>query len=131
MHDCPPRSKQFSRALCRTSFALLAALSLAACGNTSGPPVAITLTLYTVDRNFLPAAIKGTDGKTFTIGVGRLQGTDTGPSCGMSLQLINGPITSAAVPDCKLVAGEEITFTATLNDSRFPSGPHEYRFVPP
>lgn len=102
-----------------------------ACSDASGPAVARTLTLYTLDRNLLPAVIKGTDGRTMTIGIGRLQGTDIGPSCGMSLQLTTGPITSAEVPGCKLVAGEEITFTATLSDSRFPTGPHEYRFVPP
>ncbi|HUQ47828.1 MAG TPA: hypothetical protein VM053_06225 [Gemmatimonadaceae bacterium] len=115
----------------RSSLAVLAALSLWACGNTSGPAVARTFSLYTVDRNFLPAATRGTDGRTMAIGVGRLQGTDLGPSCGMSLQLTTGPITSAEIPGCKLAADEEITFTATLTDSRFPSGPHEYRFVPP
>jgi hypothetical protein len=66
-----------------------------------------------------------------TIGSGRLQGTDLGPSCGMSIQLNTGPVTFTTVPDCKLVAGEEFRFTATLSDSRFPAGPHVYRFVAP
>ena len=91
----------------------------------------MTLTLYAVDGNLLPAVVKGADGRTMTIGIGRLQGTDIGPSCGMSIQLTNGPIASAQVPDCKLVAGEEFRFNATLNDPRFPTGPHAYRFVPP
>ena len=131
MQDCSLRPKHLSHVVLKPALAFLAALLLSACGNTSGPAVSLTLTLYTVDRNFLPAAIKGTDGRTMTIGVGRLQGNDLGPSCGMSLQLTSGPITSAEIPGCKLVAGKELTFTATLNDSRFPSGPHEYRFVPP
>ena len=131
MQDCPSRPKLVSHRLLKSLLAFLAALSISSCADASGPAVAITLTLYTLDRNYLPAAIKSADGRTITIGIGRLQGTDLGPSCGMSLQLINGPITSAEVPDCKLIAGEEFKFTATLNDPRFPTGPHEYRFVPP
>lgn len=130
MPDCPPHSKSLAHPFRKLSLAFLAALSISSCSNTSGPSVAITLTLYTLDRNFLPAAVKSADGRTMTVGVGRLQGTDLGPSCGMSLQLINGPITAASIPDCKLVTGEEFKFTATLNDPRFPTGPHEYRFVP-
>lgn len=131
MPDRLPLSKSFAHTLLKSSLALIAALSISSCSNSNGPSVALTLTLYTVDGNFLPVAIRNADGKTFTIGVGRLQGTDLGPSCGMSLQLITGPITSAAVPGCKLITGEEFKFTATLNDPRFPSGPHQYRFVPP
>jgi hypothetical protein len=131
MPDRAPLSRLFSHIIFRSSLALVAAVSISACNNSAGPAVALTLTLYTIDGNFLPAAIKNTDGRTFTIGVGRLQGTDLGPSCGMSLQLITGPITSAEVPGCKLVTGEEFKFTATLSDPRFPTGPHQYRFVPP
>lgn len=131
MHDRPPRSTHRSSRVFKSSLALLATLSFSACGNTSGPPVAVTLVLYTVDKTYMPAPIKNPDGRIFTIGVGRLQGNDLGPSCGMSLQLINGPITSTEIPGCKLTAGGEITFTATLTDSRFPTGPHEYRFVSP
>ncbi len=131
MPDCLPSSKPIRLPLLRTSLAFLAAMSISSCGDSSGPAVALTLSLYTVDRNFLPAPVKGADGRTVTIGVGRLQGTDLGPSCGMSLQIISGPITAAEVRDCKLVTGEEFSFTATLTDPRFPTGPHEYRFVPP
>jgi hypothetical protein len=131
MQDRPLMPKQLSHFVRWSPLAFLTMISLSACSGTSGPPVAVTLTLYTVDGIFLPAAIKGTDGRIMTIGVGRLQGSDVGPSCGMSLQLGNGPITSADISNCKLAADEEFRFTATLTDSRFPSGPHEYRFVPP
>ena len=131
MPDRPPRSKSFARALLTSSLALVATLSISSCRNSNGPAVALTLTLYTVDGNFMPAAVKSADGRTITIGVGRLQGTDLGPSCGMSLQLNTGPITSAEIPDCRLLTGEEFKFTATLTDPRFPTGPHQYRFVPP
>jgi hypothetical protein len=131
MPDRSPSLKPLAQSIVKSSLAILAAISISSCSGSTGPAVAQTLTLYTVDRNFLPAAIKNPDGRVFTIGVGRLQGSDIGPSCGMSVQLATGPIASAEVPNCKLGAGEEFTFTATLNDSRFPAGPHEYRFVPP
>ncbi|MEO7367280.1 MAG: hypothetical protein ABIZ36_04945, partial [Gemmatimonadaceae bacterium] len=63
-------------------------------------------------------------------GNGRLQGTSWGHACGMSLQLIEGPLTAVDVADCKLATGEEKRFIATLTDSRFPAGAHEYRFLP-
>jgi len=131
MPDRTKRPKSVSHVIFRTSLAILAAFSISSCGNSTGPAFARTLTLYTVDGIYMPAAVKSPDGRTITIGVGRLQGTDLGPSCGMSLQLNTGPITSAEVPSCKLISGQEFTFTATLSDPRFPSGPHQYRFVPP
>jgi hypothetical protein len=131
MPDRTKRSKSIARVIRNVSLALIAASFVSACGNSSGPAVARTLTLYAVDGNFMPAAVKSADGRTITIGVGRLQGTDLGPTCGMSLQLNTGPITSAEVPSCKLISGEEFKFTATLSDPRFPTGAHQYRFVPP
>jgi hypothetical protein len=124
------RFKSLANSVVRSSLTVLGVILVSSCGDATGLAVSQTFTLYTVDRNYLPAAISNTDGRTMTIGIGRLQGTDVGPSCGMSLQLINGPITSLQIPNCKLEAGKEITFTATLTDSRFPSGAHEYRFVP-
>jgi hypothetical protein len=124
------RLKPLANSILKSTLAVLGSILFSSCGDATGLAVSQTLTLYTVDRNYLPAAIKNSDGRTMTIGIGRLQGTDVGPSCGMSIQLINGPITSLQIPNCKLEAGDEITFTATLTDSRFPSGPHEYRFVP-
>lgn len=131
MPDRTHRSQSFARIALKSALAIFASLLLSSCSNSSGPSLALTFTLYTLDGNYLPAAIRNADGKTITIGIGRLQGTDAGPSCGMSLQLITGPITSAEIPDCKLVKGEEFRFKATLTDSRFPSGSHEYRFISP
>lgn len=131
MPDRHPRFRSISSVVLGLSLPLLATFLISSCGDSSGPTVAVTLVLDTVDGLSMPAAVKGTDGRTFTIGTGRLQGTDLGPSCGMSLQLATGPIASVEVPQCKLTAGNAFKFKATLTDSRFPSGPHEYRFVAP
>ena len=106
------------------------ALTSTSCGNGLGPSVAVTLNLYSVDGVIIPAPFKSAGGKSISIGNGRLQGTSWGHACGMSLQLIEGPITAVDVPDCKLAIREEKRFTSTLTDSRFPAGAHEYRFVP-
>lgn len=106
------------------------ALATASCGNSLGPAVAVTLSLYSVDGVVIPVPLKSSGGKSISVGNGRLQGTNWGHACGMSLQLVEGPITAIDVADCKLITGEEKRFTATLTDSRFPAGAHEYRFVP-
>ncbi len=102
----------------------------AGCSDTSGPSVAVTLNLYSVDGVLVPVALKTPGGKTVSIGSGRLQGTNRGFACGMSLQLVEGPITAIDVPSCRLLTGEEKMFSAALSDSRFPAGAHTYRFVP-
>lgn len=130
MPDRASHLKSVADRLLRSSLPIFGAILVSSCSDATGLAVSQTLVLYTVDRSFLPAPVKNPDGRTFTIGVGRLQGTDVGPSCGMSIQLTSGPITSLQIPNCKLERGDEITFNATLNDSRFPSGAHEYRFVP-
>lgn len=107
------------------------ACSLLSCSDTSGPAVAVTLNLYSVDGVVIPAPTKSAGGKSITIGNGRLQGTNRGFACGMSLQLSEGPITALEIPDCRLITGEEKTFSATITDSRFPAGPHTYRFFAP
>lgn len=129
MPDCQTPFRSIRRALA-ASFLMLVGVSNASCNNSLGPAVAVTLNLYSVDGIVIPSPISNPSGKTMTIGTGRLQGTNWGHACGMSLQLIDGPITAAEIPDCRLVAGEEKKFTATLTDSRFPTGAHEYRFVP-
>ena len=111
---------------------LVCALAIAttSCGNSVGPAVAVTLNLYSVDGVVIPAPFKSAGGLSIAIGNGRLQGTNWGHACGMSLQLTTGPITAVDVADCKLLTGQEKRFSVTLTDSRFPSGAHEYRFVP-
>ncbi|MEO5904259.1 MAG: hypothetical protein ABIQ55_09630 [Gemmatimonadaceae bacterium] len=106
------------------------ALTTASCDNGLGPAVAVTLNLYSVDGVVIPVPLKSAGGKSISIGNGRLQGTNWGHACGMSLQLSEGAITAVDVTDCRLFTGEEKRFTATLSDSRFPAGPHEYRFIP-
>jgi hypothetical protein len=113
------------------SFIVVFASNLIACSDTSGPAVAVTLNLYSVDGAVIPAAMTSAGGKAISIGNGRLQGTNRGFACGMSLQLSQGPITALEIPDCKLITGQERTFTATITDSRFPAGPHVYRFFAP
>jgi hypothetical protein len=83
-----------------------------------------------VDGIMIPVSLKTPGGKTVSLATGRLQGTSWGHACGAAFSLAEGPITVAEVPDCKLLPGEEKKFTLTLTDSRFPAGPHEYRFVP-
>lgn len=129
MLDCLPRIASLRRVLIMSSLALLGS-STVSCNNALGPAVAVTLNLYSIDGVVIPVPLKSPGGKTVTVGNGRLQGTNWGHACGMSLQLIDGPITAAEIPDCRLIAGEEKKFSATLSDSRFPGGAHEYRFVP-
>jgi hypothetical protein len=69
-------------------------------------------------------------GHAATVGSGFLQGNNWGHACGFSVRLNEGPLTFAEIPDCRLYPGEERTFTVTFLDSRFPSGPHIYRFIP-
>jgi hypothetical protein len=107
------------------------AFMLLSCSDTSGPAVAVTLDLYSVDGVVIPVPTRSAGGKAITIGNGRLQGTNRGFACGMSLQLSEGPITALEIPDCRLLTGQEKIFTATITDSRFPSGPHIYRFFAP
>jgi len=131
MQDRQIRSKSRKVSLLLSSLAIIGAALISSCSGSTGPAVAQTFHLLTIDGTSLPAAIRNADGRIITIGVGRLQGTDLGPSCGMSLQLGNGPITTVEVPSCKLEAGKDFTFTTTLSDPRFPSGPHVYRFAQP
>ncbi len=111
-------------------FALFATALVVACSDTSGPAVAVTLKLYSVDGQIIPAPLKSAAGKSVTIGDGRLQGTNRGFACGMSLQLSQGPLTAIDVPDCRLLTGQDKKFTIVLTDTRFPAGLHEYRFTP-
>ena len=121
---------RFGRIICSSSLALIAGASSISCNNSVGPAIAVTLDLYSIDGVVIPVSLKSPGGRTVSIGIGRLQGTNWGSACGMSLQLLDGPVTAADIPDCRLTTGEEMRFTATLSDSRFPAGPHEYRFVP-
>jgi hypothetical protein len=109
----------------------IVASTLLSCSDTSGPAVAVTLDLYSVDGVVIPVPTRSAGGKAVTIGNGRLQGTNRGFACGMSLQLSEGPITAVEIPDCRLLTGQDKIFTATITDSRFPSGPHIYRFFAP
>ncbi len=109
----------------------LFALTVLSCSDTSGPAVAVTLDLYSVDGVVIPVPSKSAGGKAISIGNGRLQGTNRGFACGMSLQLSEGPITALEIPDCRLITGQEKSFVATITDTRFPSGPHTYRFIAP
>jgi hypothetical protein len=113
--------------LCASAFAC----TLLSCSDTSGPAVAVTLDLYSVDGVVIPVPTRSAGGKAISIGNGRLQGTNRGFACGMSLQLSEGPITAVEIPDCRLFTRQEKTVSATLTDSRFPSGPHTYRFFAP
>jgi len=108
----------------------MATFATSGCNNSLGPTVAVTLNLYSIDGVIIPVPLKSAGGRAISIGNGRLQGTNWGQACGMALQLIEGPITAADIPDCRLAAGEEKRFTTSLSDSRFPAGQHEYRFVP-
>lgn len=107
---------------------LLAGLS--GCGNSIGPGIAVALDLHSIDGVVVPMQLRTPGGRLVTVAAGKLQGTNWGYACGMALRLVEGPITTADVPDCKLDPSQEKTFTLTLADSRFPAGPHEYRFVP-
>ena len=108
--------------------ALVAALS--GCGDSVGPGIAVALNLHSIDGVFLPAQLRTPGGNLVTVAGGKLQGTNWGHACGVALRLVEGPITAAGVPDCKLTPGQEKTLTLSLADSRFPVGAHEYHFVP-
>ena len=129
MPACAPQHTRAKRFVLVLVAGLVSAATVS-CNNNLGPAVAVTLNLYSVDGAVTPVPLKSVGGKAISIGNGRLQGTNWGHACGMSLQLIDGPITAIDIADCRLTAGEEKRFSATLSDSRFPAGAHEYRFVP-
>ena len=109
---------------------ILIALALTACSDSAGPGIAVTLNLHSIDGKVVPAEGITPGGRRVSIASGKLQGTNWGHACGVALRLVEGPLTAAEIPDCKVSPGEERIFTLQLNDSRFPAGPHEYRFVP-
>jgi hypothetical protein len=114
-----------------TAFSIVAGLLTASsCSDTSGPAAAVTLTLYSVDGVAVPAQLTSFEGRRVNLARGFLQGTNWGHACGFAAGLAEGPLTTVAVPACRLHAGEERTFDIQFNDSRFPSGTHTYRFVP-
>jgi hypothetical protein len=78
----------------------------------------------------VPAQLTSFEGRRVNLARGLLQGTNWGHACGFAAGLAEGPLTTVAVPACRLSAGEERTFDIQFNDSRFPSGTHTYRFVP-
>lgn len=108
---------------------LALALSAAGCSDTSGPGIAVHLSLYSVDRVVMPVQLRTPGGKLVTLANGELQGTNWGHACGVSFRLAEGPITAVEIGSCRLKRGEERRFTLTLTDSRFPAGAHEYRFA--
>lgn len=100
------------------------------CKETSGPAIAVTLELYSVDGVVVPAPLLSPGGKRATVARGFLQGTNWGAACGFAVGLSEGPLTFVDVPGCRLKPDEERKFQITFSDSRFPSGTHEYRFIP-
>lgn len=110
-------------------FALLA-LAILSCSEASGPAVAVSLNLHSVDGVVVPVQLRTPGGTLVTLANGRLQGTSWGAACGAAFRLAEGPITGVDIPSCRLSPGDERRFTITLTDSRFPAGAHEYRFVP-
>lgn len=115
----------------RHGFTCIAFLLIAgACKETSGPATAVTLKLHSVDGTVIPAPLTTATGQRATIGSGFLQGTNWGHACGFAASLTEGPLTTVSIPECRLKQGEERTFSITFNDVRFPSGSHQYRFVP-
>lgn len=114
----------------RTVYVSACMLLAGGCKETSGPAIAVTLELHSVDGVVIPAPLLSPGGKRATVARGFLQGTNWGAACGFSVGLAEGPITSVAVADCRLKPGEERTFAITFSDSRFPVGTHEYRFIP-
>ena len=109
---------------------MVLSFEIVGCSEMSGPAVAVTLKLESVDGVAIPTQLRTPGGALATIGGGNLQGTSWGHACGAVLNLVEGPLTAAAIPDCRLEAGEARSFTIALNDSRFPAGTHVYRFVP-
>jgi hypothetical protein len=112
------------------SIAAAGMLAAASCKETSGPATAVTLTLYSVDGVAVPAQLTSYEGRRVSLARGFLQGTNWGHACGFAAGLAEGPLTTVAVPACRLAPGEERTFDIQFNDPRFPSGTHSYRFVP-
>lgn len=104
--------------------------SFAACGDSSGPGVAVNLNLHSVDGVVMPVQLRTPGGRLVTLANGELQGTNWGHACGAAFRLAEGPITAVDVGSCRLKPGEELKTTITFSDSRFPAGAHEYRFVP-
>jgi hypothetical protein len=109
---------------------LAAVIAFSSCSETSGPAVAVTLQLYSIDGNVVPVQLRTADGKLVTIARGKLQGTNWGAACGVAVGLAEGPLTTVAIPACRLKPNEERTFPVTFTDARFPAGTHEFRFVP-
>lgn len=109
---------------------LTAVMVFSSCSETSGPATAVTLQLYSIDGNVVPVQLRTADGKLVTIARGKLQGTNWGAACGVAVGLAEGPLTTVAIPACRLKPNEERTFPVTFTDVRFPAGTHEFRFVP-
>jgi hypothetical protein len=105
-------------------------IALAACSGDVGPGVYVRLRAVTVDGKPLPVALPAPGNKVATIAEAYLAGTNWGAACGISVRLTSGAITAGEIPDCKLHPGETRTIVAQLPDSRFPSGQHEYLFIP-
>ncbi len=114
----------------RTYLATCCIVAAAGCGNSTGPAIAVGLTLHSVDGIVIPVQLRTPGGKLVSLATGRLQGTSWGHACGAAFSLADGPITAIDVPDCKLIPGEDRKVTLTFTDSRFPAGAHEYRFIP-
>src|SRR5215217_4116197 len=114
------------RAVCSIACLLLST----GCKDTSGPAIAVTLELYSVDGVVVPAPLTSHEGKPATVARGFLQGTNWGAACGFAVGLSEGPVTFLDVPDCRLKPDEERSFTIAFSDTRFPSGTHELRFIP-
>lgn len=109
---------------------LVFAFALLGCSETSGPAVAVSLNLHSVDGVVMPVQLRTPGGRLVTLANGKLQGTSWGYACGAAFRLAEGPITALDIPSCKLSPGDDRKFTITFADTRFPAGPHEYRFVP-
>jgi hypothetical protein len=103
---------------------------LGSCSGDVGPGVAVRLRGVSVDGKPFPASLPIPGNKVATIAEAYLVGTNWGAACGIVLRLTSGATTAGEIPDCKLKPGESRTVTVTLPDERFPSGSHEYHFVP-
>jgi hypothetical protein len=114
----------------RIACAIACVFSVSGCKDTSGPAVAVTLELVSVDGVVVPARLVSPAGKPATVARGFLQGTNWGAACGFAVGLAEGPVTFLDVADCRLKPGEERKFSITFSDTRFPAGTHEYRFIP-
>jgi hypothetical protein len=108
----------------------MALIWMSACSDTSGPAVAVTLRLSTIDGVGLPVQLRTQGGKLVTLSTGLLQGTNWGAACGFAASLAEGPLTAVEVAGCRLKPGESRTFSITFSDSRFPSGSHDFTFIP-